>query len=276
MARSPRLLNFAERDTVALAHNAEHQFAAQHALCLYPSNSVYTLIPKNACSTLRFSLAVANGCLTPDSDFRWIHRNNLTFRANLRELVMADHSFVVLRCPLDRLASCFMDKFVGGYALAWQMTPQWENEDLPQDLSFRQFVDLLEDPARLRANHHWRPQTDFLVYRDYDRYYDFADMAAATRDLQDWIGLELLDTRDKTGHGASAFEKVEGDYADATCLDLAHMKREGRLPHYRGLFDNDILEKTSALYADDLALYAEKTGKGPSISATPDDQAPIS
>ena len=57
-------LKFAGKFDCKLSENAEHAFAERHALNVYKSNSIYSFIPKNACSTLRLSLAVANGVVT--------------------------------------------------------------------------------------------------------------------------------------------------------------------------------------------------------------------
>ena len=46
-----------------LPQNIGHQFAARHALNIYKSSSIYSFIPKCACSTMRLSLAKANGLI---------------------------------------------------------------------------------------------------------------------------------------------------------------------------------------------------------------------
>jgi hypothetical protein len=112
MTTRPRLLRFARRNTAALSGNGAHQFALSHAMCIYQPAAIYSFIPKNACSTLRFSVALANGCVSGESDVNWIHENNETFKPTLAELVRANYSFVVLRDPFRRVASCFLDKFV--------------------------------------------------------------------------------------------------------------------------------------------------------------------
>ena len=57
-----RLLKYVQSDTGNLRLNPKHQVAASHALNIYSSGAIYTFIPKNACSTMRLSLAIANGC----------------------------------------------------------------------------------------------------------------------------------------------------------------------------------------------------------------------
>ena len=261
MAAPPsRLLNFAGTETQPLNQNARHKFAASFALCAYQANAIYSFIPKNACSTMRFSLAVANGCVEPDGNFRWIHLNNSTFAADLRSLATAAYTFVILRCPFDRIASSFLDKVVDQYPDAWTLTPQSEGELKPSEISFRRFVAMLAQNRKLKANIHWRPQTDFLVYRQYDRYFDFSRMDLVKTELADRIGMELIDTRAMIGHDSSRLQKVDGRFADMPAWEIAAMKREGNAPALTSLIDKDIACQLAAIYRDDLAAYRELAG----------------
>ena len=107
--------------------------AASHALKIYKTGAIDTFIPKNACSTMRLSVAIANCCIADASGFEWIHNNNDTFRANLEDLIRATYTFVILRDPFVRLASCFLDKIVprlvprsdcgSCYSGSWTLTP---------------------------------------------------------------------------------------------------------------------------------------------------------
>ena len=72
---------FAKAENVLLAENKRHQIARYHAWSLYHHDAIYTFIPKNACTTLRFSVAVDNGFLDHGSDPAWLDNNNPTFSA---------------------------------------------------------------------------------------------------------------------------------------------------------------------------------------------------
>lgn len=52
--------------------NSRYHFAAGFGLSIYNSNSVYTHIPKNASSTMRYSIARANGLVDDDVDISWV------------------------------------------------------------------------------------------------------------------------------------------------------------------------------------------------------------
>ena len=95
-----------------VGENKLHNWSSNYVLSIYSINSVYTFIPKNACSTLRFSVAIANGFIKDLKDIQWIHNNNGTFKSTQREVSLQDYTFVVLRCPYTRIASCFLDKIV--------------------------------------------------------------------------------------------------------------------------------------------------------------------
>ena len=67
--------------------NEEHEFARKHTLIHLKSNSICTWIPKNSCSSLRYSMAVANGAISGIGDIEWIHKNNYSFNASNKELL---------------------------------------------------------------------------------------------------------------------------------------------------------------------------------------------
>lgn len=252
------LLRYARKDMAALAQNASHKLAANHALVHYASGAVYSFIPKNACSTLRYSLAMANHCIAGPEDWVWIHANNGTFASTLPDLVRAPFSFVVLRCPHARLASVFLDKIVDKSPELWPLHRATREGFVPDDLTFRSFVGLISnDQVLLISNIHWRPQVDFLVYETYSQVFALEKFSAALPILRDEIGLQVQDARSLTSHGTDRMSLVEtGDFADMPLHELAAMKREGRLPSHARLYDAALQKTVSDLYAEDLALYA--------------------
>jgi hypothetical protein len=256
-----RRLRYSGAETVRLSGNAAHGFAAGQALVHYDSGSVFTFIPKNACSTLRLSLAIANGCISDARDVDWIHRNNPTFVATLRELVTAPHSFVLLRCPYRRLASAFLDKIVGKTD-EFRSLSQALDEDLDHDrLTFSQFVGFLSRRRVRHSNIHWRPQTDFLVYQDYDNWLQVEQMAEAAEVIEALCGLVLVDARAATGHGTDGLDIVaSGDFSAVPCGVLAEMMQDGKAPSHAALYNATLHAAVTRLYADDLTLYTDHFG----------------
>ena len=256
------LLRYARGVIDPLGKNAKHTFAASHALVAYSTGAVFTFIPKNACTTLRYSLALANGTIAGPEDFTWIHANNGTFSATLPELVRAPTSLAILRCPYQRLASAFLDKFVNYDRDAWAFRRSMRDEiDLP-DLTFRQFaIALCEDEDLLESNIHWRPQVDFLVYEDYTHWIGLADLSSRIDVIAQETGLRLHDTRDLMRHDLARKSRLEGDYADAPLRDLHGLMLEGRAPSHASMYDEALRNKVAKAYAADIELVIEKCGQ---------------
>jgi hypothetical protein len=255
------LLRYARQEAVALKANAAHGFAARHALVHYPSGAVYSFIPKNACSTLRYSLACANNCINDPQDWVWIHPNNATFAATLPELVRAPFSFVILRCPHARLASVFLDKIVDKTPELWQLYRLSRDGFDPDTLTFRDFVALLCDADKLNSNIHWRPQVDFLVYETYTHVFALERFSTIAGTVRAAIGFDILDARTLTGHGTDAVDLIrKGAFADTPLHMLAAMKRDGQLPAHARLYDDRLARKVASLYAADMNIYAKNLG----------------
>ncbi|MHC0055476.1 sulfotransferase family 2 domain-containing protein [Actibacterium sp. D379-3] len=277
-----RRLRYARADYGPLAKNAAHGFAAEHALSIYGARAVYSFIPKNGCSTLRFSLAQANGCIADPGDVNWIHENNHTFGATLAEVLTADYAFVVLRCPYRRLASVFLDKIVGRDDYVTRLLCNAPLKDLPalkvfqrkarrrlrgerplnpERFTFRDFIALLQHPNGLMANHHWAPQVAFLVYEDYDDVFQLEHFSQVIRTLEARIGFTVQDARRLTDHGTDRLTLDSGVcHADTPIAEIARMKMAGRAPSHSALFDDGLVRAVAQLYADDIAVYTAHFG----------------
>lgn len=283
---APRLLRYPRQAAHDLAKDRGHGFAQAHALSIYPSQAIYSFIPKNACSTLRYSIAVENGMLAPDDPVDWIHNNNATFVASLSELARAKYAFVILRCPFRRLASVFLDKVVQAdptrtAALVNVEVMQSEGlsrqlkrirrrlarmTDTPLNLgqfTFRDFVARMSKGNAIMTDHHWAPQTAHLVYQHYDGVFAVEAMAETAAELKAQIGLEIRDARGLTKHGTDHLQKIdEGCFADHNLDALHQMRARGEVPAHSALFDDALVAQVAQLYADDLALYVDHFGRG--------------
>lgn len=249
------------RHTRTPPQNGGHAFAAKHALVHYASGTVYSFIPKNACTTLRLSFAVANNVLAGPEDHPWIHVHNATFQATMRELVLAPQSFVVLRCPFRRLASVYLDKIVDRRPDMWQLRQAVGLSFEPDTLSFRAFVEALAAPAARMLNIHWRPQTQFLVYADYTRWFRVEDMGAVADWLAETAGIEMIDARPLTRHGSDRHSPDDSrSHADMPAAEIAAMKAAGRLPAYQSLYDAALIDRVRSYYGADISLYKTRFG----------------
>ncbi|MGB3558667.1 MAG: sulfotransferase family 2 domain-containing protein [Geitlerinemataceae cyanobacterium] len=244
-----------------LRKNRAHQFAANHALNLYKLNTIYTFIPKNACSTMRLSLAIANGCVSDTKDFNWIHKNNDTFRADLKSLICADYSFVILRCPYARLASVYLDKIVGRTQEAWHFYDLVDRTIDLNTLTFTEFVKQLAKPTVRNENIHWKPQVDFLVYKEYDDYFCLEEFANLDEVLRAKIGFEIVDARPLTQHGIDRLEIIEEeDFSSISPVDIYNLKISGKCPSPRSLYCDETISLVSSCFQTDIQLYQDIFG----------------
>lgn len=261
-APSPRILRHSPGTVDGLAHNAAHRLATQHALVHYATGAIFTFIPKNACTSLRVSLAMANGVIAAPEEWTWVHNNNATFSATLADLARAPISVVILRCPFRRLASAFLDKIVSRMPEFWTLHRKSRDMIDPDRLTFRGFVEWIGKPGFLRADLHWRPQVDFLVYRQYDKVFAFERLSDFDAFFADVTGQSFVDARPLSGHATSVTAPLTGDgFADMPLAELAWMKFQGQLPRPIDLYDAALVATVRRLYADDIALYHDLFGK---------------
>lgn len=257
-----RTLNHISGTRVTLRKNQPFQFALQYALQIYKSNSIFTFIPKNACSTMRYSIARANDFIDSEADFHWIHMNNSTFNPHLSSLITADYTSVILRCPFSRLASAFLDKFIKQTPDAERYYSHLGNKMDPLDLTFRQFVDSLNKPFLLNDNIHWRPQSDFLIYRNYDDYLAIEDFKNASETLEDKINLKVFDARKLTNHGIDGLTLVHEDHYNChtPLSELIKLRKQNRMISPKNLFDKETYSRVENIFSADINLYIDKFG----------------
>ena len=257
-----RFLKYSAVNYGALKQNKKHNFAQNHSLHIYKSNSIYSFIPKNACSTMRTSIAYANGCINSPKDFNWIHKNNHTFNPNLSDLIRADYTFVVLRCPYTRLASVYLDKFVSKYPPAWNFYDLIDRKIELDNLSFIDFVDSLQKKVVQAGDIHWQPQVDFLVYQKYDDYFCLENFSEAVTTLKSKINLSIIDARNLTNHGTDKFELIEDrDFSEVKSSDIFRLQQDGYCPSPQSLYSGDIVAKVQKLYHNDIEFYKETIGE---------------
>ncbi len=263
-----RKFRYTSESYANLRHNGAHQFAARHALTHYVSSTVYTFIPKNACTTMRLSLAMANGMISEKSDWQWVHSNNDTFIASQGDLVTANYSFVILRCPFARLASVFMDKIVSMMPPFWGLHKFSKEGFEPTELSFAEFVNWISNPGGPRLDIHWRPQLDFLVYSEYDDWFSLENFKEVTQVVQSRLGIDVVDARAYSKHGSDNMCLVENrDFSSTPIFEILSMKRDGHLPAHSTLYTEEIVNTVSRLYQADIILYKQRFGASPLMNS---------
>lgn len=256
-----RVLRHVRDNHRALSNNLQHMTAANQALVHYKSNSVYSFIPKNNCTAMRYALARANGCITGPDEFNWVHNNNRTFVASLRELATATNTFVILRCPYTKIASVFLDKVVGQQPQTRILLKTIGLDFDLGSLTFRNFCKMMRMPIFRNNEIHWQRQCDLLVYEEYDSWYCLETFDEAKTAIEACTGLEIDDTRSMSAHDHGRFELVDScDYADWPARDLEALHRSGASPAYTALYDEQIASIVKLAYAPDIELYKQKFG----------------
>jgi len=249
-----RSLRTARLDIKNLKENEFYDFSVDHLLLIYSLDAICTFIPKNACTSLRFSIAVSNGFLKDISDLHWIHENNDSFQPSKRETAIAKYTFVVLRCPFTRVVSCFFDQVV--FNKYFDFTDTSGNK---LNLSFHDFLQIVKSQKRSDRNEHWRNQSDFLHYEKYDDYFSLEQFPEAINKLSN-KGLKFFDTRNEMKHSLLGLNKVNGNFSKTNELEIKKMKDDGNIPSYKSMFDEEAINLVKEIYSDDIDLYSSKFG----------------
>jgi len=256
-----RALKKTDNTYVNINQNQQFKLSLNHALMIYKSDSVYTFIPKNACSTMRLSLAIANGCIKDTKDYNWIHKNNSTFIATLKDLIKAKYTFVILRDPFKRLASMYIDKIVDRTVEAWSLYDRIDRKVRLEDMTFRKFLEIIFKPEIFRSNIHWRPQIDFLVYEEYDDYFALETFAEAIPEIEKKAKIKIYDARNLTKHGLDQYQLItDKDFSEVSPVEIFNLKQKGYAPSYETLYNDELIELVKNRYKDDFDLYIEKFG----------------
>ena len=253
-----RLLKHATAQRGALLRdNKAHILAHDYAFQIYGANSIYSMVPKNACSTMRLSIAIGNGAIRDDNEANFIHANNHTFKPSLRELMESGYAFIILRCPYSRLASCFLDKFMRESAPVTHYLEVMTEDFRLGATSFKSFCASLIGHNVLRADIHWRPQTDFLVFDSYDDYFCVERLKQAIPIIETKTGLKIVDARNITQHGLDTVELRPADemHAETTLRQHRRMRRNGQAVHPKSLYDEETREMVKEIFAEDFALF---------------------
>ena len=248
-----RPLRNAKLEELSIEDNKLYSFSSLYSLSIYPIDGVYTFIPKNACSTLRFSIALANGFIDDISNINWIHYNNKTLKSTQREIAQAKYTFTVLRCPFARVASSFLDYIVSGEFTFKDFSGQ------KLSINFHEFLVIIKSQPREDRDPHWRNQSDFLHYEVYDDYFSLESFSEAISTLMH-KGLKVHDTRKYLKHDISSLKRIDGDFSKIKDVELKKIKDNGSAPNYKSLFTKEEIDLVEDIYSDDLKLYKNHFG----------------
>ena len=261
-----RILLKTQGNPANLFENKSYQFAASHTKVHFKSNSVCTWIPKNACSNIRCSIAIANGAIASIDEIKWIHANNDCFVASTKEILEAKFTFVILRNPFKRLLSFFLDKLCHADDSQSDISYQIAKDvfEFDSSMSFEDFINhIWEYPHSIYEDEHTRPQTDFILYRNYDKYYAIENLGEAINEINAKTGLEIYDTRNAntiyTTKGHDADPRITFQKKAAEIKDLHNLKKT---PIAKNMYSDEMIKKVAAIYLQDILLYASRIPEG--------------
>lgn len=249
-----------------LCRNSSYQFAANHTKVHYKSNSVCTWIPKNACSNLRYSIAIANGAISSIDEIEWIHANNDCFVASTKEALEAKFTFVILRNPYKRLLSFFLDKLCHSDSQQTDISYKIAKEvfSFEPNMNFEDFVNHIWDyPHTIYKDEHTQPQCDFVLYKNYDRYYSIEKLKEALDEIKERTGLEIHDTRNaNTIFTTKNHHPTSGITYQSNAAEIRDLYDQNKTPIVTNMYNKEMIKKVTALYLQDILLYASRVQEG--------------
>lgn len=254
-------------DRRSMENNQAHVFAQQRTLLHLKSNTVCTWIPKNACSNLRYSIALANGVISTKYDVAWIHNIHNSLYASNKELLTAKYSFVVLRNPFKRLLSFFLDKICHKNSESENDTSYRDAQHLFNVSGETTFEDIVtsiwSDPELLSLEQHIRPQSDFLIFQKYDSYYQLEKFSDFTEDIAQKINLKIIDVRDFNSiHTSKGLIETDAINSNTSVDEIKKFLTKGEKPMASNMYTDEMIQRVSAIYFNDILIYLKNTKHG--------------
>jgi hypothetical protein len=234
-------------------------------------NVTYTYIAKNACTSIKKTLGIANGNLTINDCPH--NRDGLkTFSANN---ILKSTKLIVLRNPFKRLVSAFLDKIA---------TPQQQNiglegnknifksqgkkEDEINDLiksnttaTFLEFVQYLSKTPDIYLNEHWKSQSSSCLLDEYDLIFPLERLEERwNNSILSKYPIIKMD-KHTTNYGKEIIHDTNLFGSEDICLLPANVivskLRESRISIDKNLFfkNNEVRKLFMNRFADDIIIY---------------------
>lgn len=241
------------------------------------ARAIYCPIGKNGCTFLKRQMV-----LSSDVEYRQqiadFNVHTLTDHARTG-MQLSDYSdtevtellaspdyfrFAVIRAPIDRLISAYMEKFVLGRMsppnwahtkpVVWhvQKAAGLEAADMDRGITFREFAEFVVARAPTQLDAHWRPQHLYLEGVHWDRLYEMSELMEISDMLEARSG-RVLPRKAVNVTGNLGRTLVEGgaDLLPAEIAGLPPLSIDSYL-------DPGLREAIEDYYAADIALLDEK------------------
>ena len=204
---------------------------------------LYLSIPKCGCSSIKFMLRKNFG----DSEIQIkkdIHDISSSSLINYKQIVdqksfnrflIEENPFVfsVIRCPKERILSAYLNKFfdkdeAGRTRNRLTFGPPLFNFKLNgnellekiNNMSFKDFLEIIKEQTDLSKNEHWRPMASQLLGLPIEniKIYKLSNLSKLKNDLEKYLSKELdFDIKKKVGyHHTSAHELIDKFFDEKT------------------------------------------------------------
>lgn len=231
---------------------------------------VYCAIPKNAC-TLFKTMVVEHG--EDNSAFisseynihQFLNRRAGDTSAShlLNCLTSEDYfKFTVLRNPLNRIVSGYLDKFAKHAfpeafvreIIAEVQATLGEDEDIEKSITFSEFVDYLVRTPDTLLNDHWRPQHNFTAAVKFDYIGQFEAIDNVISTLEEALNIEI---RKQVSNHITEYAAFESNLAFHH-MHPSQLRALGKMPLAAHLLTQEISSKLQARYQQDVELYCQQ------------------
>lgn len=239
-------------------------------------------VPKNGCTSIKRWWLETFEPDAPAEPLPDLHayvraRHSLSLQPDevINDALASCRKIAFVRDPVERIASAFVEKFVGpaddelfepAVELLDQLSP--DPNRAPLGLTFRDFVAHLDAAPDDHLDVHWRPQSSFLAAAPFDEVLTFAAIGRRLTNLASCIGYGPISPRQ-----ANAMEYTDDPpgrwLADTHSRALHELWRR---PTAASLVTPDLRQILNARYAEDVGLYQDAVARASQSAVLNDDQ----
>jgi hypothetical protein len=242
---------------LALADEQTLKGRAHYLIDVDGMSLAYCYIRKNACSAFKkFIIDTSDVAKNPDeNDMRFMARAHL---ADLQDVRAADHRICILRDPIDRAASVYVNKFVAQTGNADIFKSYADRTGRPPHLAtFSDFVEYYLSLPLETLDVHVYPQASHLMPVDYDVALMIDQVYSGMVEV---LGVEIADVFFARKMNATRYHP--GCTTDKSRETAEALRNAGMFPARDSLCTEDLAKALRAIYAEDYSMIARLVSLG--------------
>lgn len=223
---------------------------------------LYTYIRKAACSAFKNFFAAQSPFRSSRSDYA----SDMAFLADhhrvatLEDIGEFDHSIVVIRDPIERMVSCFVNKFVvrKGNGDIFTSVERTTGRD-PSDLSFTQFCTEYLSQQEQSLDPHCHSYCYQLLPIQYT---DAIAIESLNHTMATIVGEALAGEYFEQRHNSIGQKKYDDDVSETSSAVLHETFRaKGFVPSFEALVSTALRARLEGIYRDDYAMIRALTSR---------------